>query len=104
MKDYVDYKGRRYFAPYRCFCCGKEISRDQFIFSTLCPTCDTGDCIVYGDSKAYMKHPSFDPSTIYSESIPKDEEEIEEERIQALMYKMGYSTVKFKKYKLPDYP
>lgn len=46
-KDYVIMKfdyWRKFFEPFKCFCCGKEISKKQFSFSTLCPYCDLGKC------------------------------------------------------------
>ena len=35
---------RKFYEPFKCFCCGKEISEKQFIFSTLCGYCDLGKC------------------------------------------------------------
>ncbi len=46
-KDYVIMKfdtWRKFYEPFKCFCCGKEISKQQFSFSTLCPYCDLGKC------------------------------------------------------------
>ncbi|MEK6884589.1 MAG: hypothetical protein AABY22_33460 [Nanoarchaeota archaeon] len=47
MKDYVIMKcdvWRIFYEPFRCFCCGKEISKEQFEFSALCGYCDVGKC------------------------------------------------------------
>lgn len=46
-KDYVIMKfdtWRKFYEPFKCFCCGKIISKQQFRFSTLCPYCDLGRC------------------------------------------------------------
>lgn len=46
-RDYVIMKfdfWRKFYEPFKCFCCGKEISKKQFMFSTLCPYCDVGKC------------------------------------------------------------
>ena len=50
MKDKRDYvimkfdTWRKFYEPFKCSCCGKEISKEQFCFSTLCPYCDLGRC------------------------------------------------------------
>ncbi len=47
MKDNVVMKfdtWRRFYKPYFCFCCDKEISKEQFMFSCLCGYCDLGKC------------------------------------------------------------
>lgn len=50
MKDKRDYMimkfdtWRKFYEPFKCFCCGKEISKKQFCFSTLCGYCDLGRC------------------------------------------------------------
>ena len=46
-KDYVIMKfdtWRKFYEPFNCFCCRELISKQQFIFSTLCPYCDLGRC------------------------------------------------------------
>ena len=35
---------RKFYAPFKCSCCGKEISKQQFRFSCLCGYCDLGKC------------------------------------------------------------
>ena len=37
-------KWRKFYTPFKCFCCGKIISSQQFCFSALCPYCDVGKC------------------------------------------------------------
>lgn len=50
MKDKRDYvimkfdTWRKFYEPFKCFCCGEIISKQQFCFSTLCPYCDLGRC------------------------------------------------------------
>jgi hypothetical protein len=82
----VIYKNRIYVEPFRCFCCGKQIGRGQFAFSTLCPTCDTGSCqyTIRDGGQVRFSHPVFDPTTIPSEPLTNDEVEI-------IMRRMGYS-------------
>jgi hypothetical protein len=41
---FVDFNGRRYRAPFRCLCCGKQVSLAQFCFGRLCGSCDCGAC------------------------------------------------------------
>lgn len=42
--QYVDFKGWRFTAPFRCLCCGKMIGIRQFCFGRSCPACDVGRC------------------------------------------------------------
>ena len=35
---------RKFYEPFKCFCCYKEISKQQFKFSCLCGYCDLGRC------------------------------------------------------------
>lgn len=44
VREFVVFEGKKFYFPYKCLCCGKEISKRQFCFSTLCPYCDTGEC------------------------------------------------------------
>lgn len=41
---YVDFKGWRFRAPFRCMCCGRMISLRQFCFGRACGGCDCGQC------------------------------------------------------------
>lgn len=41
---YVVFKGKKFTEPFRCLCCGKEISVQQFCFGRCCPYCDMGRC------------------------------------------------------------
>jgi hypothetical protein len=41
---FVDFKGWRFRAPFRCLCCGIVISVRQFCFGRDCATCDIGNC------------------------------------------------------------
>lgn len=50
---FVDFGGRRYRPPFRCLCCGKQVSLAQFCYGRLCGPCDCGAC-QYGNR-------SFDP-------------------------------------------
>ncbi len=43
-KAWVDFKGWRFRAPWRCMCCGKAISLRQFCFGRCCGPCDCGQC------------------------------------------------------------
>ncbi|KKK77662.1 hypothetical protein LCGC14_2851330 [marine sediment metagenome] len=48
-RDYVIMKfdtWRKFYEPFKCFCCGKIISKKQFCFSTLCGYCDVGKCMI----------------------------------------------------------
>ncbi len=37
---FVEVFGYRFHAPFRCLCCGTVISQQQFMFSTICGSCD----------------------------------------------------------------
>jgi len=41
---YVIFKGKKFYPPYRCLCCGKEVSEEQFCFGRACAYCDCGRC------------------------------------------------------------
>lgn len=41
---FVDFKGWRFYTPFRCLCCGKEVSIEQFCFGRACGSCDCGHC------------------------------------------------------------
>lgn len=41
---YVDWQGKRYFMPFHCLCCGKEICACQFAWGRCCAVCDMGLC------------------------------------------------------------
>lgn len=42
--NFVDFKGWRFRAPWRCMCCGMIISLQQFCFGRSCGGCDLGRC------------------------------------------------------------
>ena len=43
-KEFVVFKGRKFYPPYKCLCCGKEISVEQFCWGRVCAYCDLGKC------------------------------------------------------------
>jgi len=43
-KVYVDFKGKRFYEPFKCLCCGKEVDVKQFCYGRLCGHCDCGRC------------------------------------------------------------
>lgn len=43
-ENFVDFKGWRFRAPFRCMCCGAMVSIRQFCFGRSCAPCDTGRC------------------------------------------------------------
>lgn len=44
FEPYVDFKGWRFRAPFRCLCCGIEVDIRQFCYGRACPSCDCGHC------------------------------------------------------------
>lgn len=40
----VIFRGYRFTPPFRCVCCGWEISAEQFAFGGACGPCDCGAC------------------------------------------------------------
>jgi len=53
QKDYIELRGWRFWAPWRCCCCGCIISREQFAAGMLCPRCDTNACTHVKTPKLY---------------------------------------------------
>ncbi len=49
MGEFISVKGKKFYPPYQCFCCGKVISKEQFCWSALCGYCDIGRCGSYMD-------------------------------------------------------
>lgn len=43
-KIFVDFKGKRFYPPFKCLCCGKDISVEQFCYGRTCGYCDCGRC------------------------------------------------------------
>ena len=43
-EKFVVFRGKKFYPPFRCLCCGKEISVDQFCWGRLCAYCDLGKC------------------------------------------------------------
>ena len=41
---YLDFRGYRLVAPFRCMCCGRETCIRQFAYGRTCGLCDTGAC------------------------------------------------------------
>lgn len=41
---YVDFNGKRFYAPFKCLCCGVEVSVEQFCYGRTCAYCDCGKC------------------------------------------------------------
>lgn len=41
---WVDFRGKRYYAPFRCLCCGVKVSDEQFCYGRTCGYCDCGKC------------------------------------------------------------
>ncbi len=41
---HIDYRGHRFFEPFHCLCCGKQISATQFAWGRACAYCDCGRC------------------------------------------------------------
>ena len=41
---FLVFSGKKFYSPYRCLCCGKEISEKQFCWGCLCAYCDVGRC------------------------------------------------------------
>lgn len=43
-ESYVVFKGKKFTAPFRCLCCGVEVSINQFCYGRCCAYCDVGRC------------------------------------------------------------
>ncbi len=43
-EKFVVFKGKKFYPPYKCLCCGKEISEEQFCYGRCCAYCDLGRC------------------------------------------------------------
>ena len=43
-EKFVVFKGKKFYSPYKCLCCGKEVSEKQFCYGRMCAYCDCGRC------------------------------------------------------------
>ena len=43
-KQFADFKGKRFYPPFKCLCCGKEVDVKQFCYGRTCAYCDMGKC------------------------------------------------------------
>ena len=43
-ENFVLFKGKKFVAPFKCLCCGKEIDVKQFCYGRTCGYCDMGRC------------------------------------------------------------
>lgn len=80
QKEFVVFNKKRFYPPYKCLCCGKEISLEQFCWGRLCAYCDLGKC---GGGFSYEKgHGRKD----ILENAPHDDElsEIVREKIKMI--------------------
>ena len=48
VKKFVVFRGKKFYSPFKCLCCGKEISEEQFCYGRLCAYCDVGNCCRFG--------------------------------------------------------
>lgn len=46
--NFVEFKCKKFYAPFHCLCCGKEISVEQFCYGRTCGYCDCGSCCKNG--------------------------------------------------------
>ena len=44
VRKFVVFKEKKFYAPYRCLCCGVEVSEHQFCWGRVCAYCDVGRC------------------------------------------------------------
>ncbi len=72
-EKFVDFKGKRFYPPFKCLCCGKEIPIKQFCYGRLCPFCDCGNCCHgnVGYDKGHGRKDIFEEA----EDVPKGGEE-----------------------------
>lgn len=40
----IEFDGKKYYPPFHCLCCGKEVSAEQFAYGRCCGPCDMGAC------------------------------------------------------------
>ena len=52
---WVEWQGKKYYMPFHCLCCGKEICARQFAYGRMCGICDTGSCQNYPE----YYHPKY---------------------------------------------
>ncbi|MDE1821252.1 MAG: hypothetical protein KGJ23_08730 [Euryarchaeota archaeon] len=78
----IDFKGRRFTAPFHCLCCDRVLCARQFAFGRCCGPCDIGSCSWDRERKIPRITPGHNLSTghsgpflKYSDPIPGYEPE-----------------------------
>ena len=81
VRLYVDFKGRRFYKPFKCLCCGVEVSTEQFCYGRTCAYCDLGRCANRNTiEKGHQRKDIFENAKI----IPEDKLKEAFERIEEI--------------------
>ncbi len=89
MKEkFVVFKGKKFYAPYKCLCCGREVSVKQFCWGRLCAYCDVGKCQRGG---SYEKGHNRKDIFLNAEELGDELQEIMKEKLKQ-MEKNGKKT------------
>lgn len=82
---FVIFKGKKFYSPYKCLCCGKEVSEEQFCFGRLCAYCDCGSCGSY--EEGHGRHDIFENAEDFGDEI----QEMVKEKLKKIKIKNGKS-------------
>ncbi len=79
-RNFVVFKGKKFYPPYKCLCCGKEISVEQFCFGRLCGYCDCGKCNKGGYEKGHGRKDIFESA----EDLGDELQEMMKEKLEQI--------------------
>jgi len=70
---FVDFRGKRFYPPFKCLCCGKEVDVQQFCYGRTCGYCDCGKCQTkeHGYENGHNRRDIFEQA----EDVPQDKHE-----------------------------
>lgn len=75
---FVLFNRKKFYSPYKCFCCGKEVSEKQFCWGRLCAYCDCGRCQKNGYEEGHGRKDIFENA----EDMGDDFEEAIKEKLK----------------------
>lgn len=81
---FVVFKGKKFYSPYKCLCCGIEVSEEQFCFGRMCGYCDCGRC--GGHKEGHGRKDIFENA----EDMGDEVQEMVKEKLKKIRIKNGY--------------
>ncbi len=82
VRKFVVFKGKKFYAPFKCLCCGIDVSEEQFCFGRVCAYCDCGRCLKssFGYDKEHNRKDIFENA----EDVGDEFEEMIKEKIEKI--------------------